>query len=395
MSKQSLHTKAIHAGERKKLPAAIPSTTPIFLASSYLYDDMAELDHTLEDDAAGPSYARYGNPTNAALEAQMTAIEGGFGSLATATGMLALQFAIEAALMDRRRSIVAASALYGATLRMLMSVFEPAGVEVRFVDICDLAAVEAAIAEAKPGCVVLESISNPLLRVAQTDKIAELARAAGAALIVDNTFATPLLMRPLELGAHFSVHSLTKFLAGHGDTMGGIIVSDEAHFPALRALARTCGPVLGSFECYLAMRGIKTFPLRMERHCANANAVAQWLAKHPRVARTYFPGDANHPDAAAVARLFPKDQNGALVSFDLKDAGRPEVFAFMERLKLIVRGTSLGDVHSLMLYPAMASHRDISPKQRARLGIGDGLVRLSVGIESVDDIIADLDQALA
>jgi len=307
---------------------------------------------------------------------------------------VALHLAITAALTDRPKRIVAAGALYGATIKLLMNVFDPLGVETHWVDICDLDAVAKAIAEHKPGCVVMETIANPLLRVGQLDKIAELARTARAALVVDNTFATPMLVRPLELGAHFTVHSLTKYLAGHGDVLGGAVISDEEHFPNLRALSRTYGPVLGPFESYLTMRGIKTFPLRMERQCANACRVASWLASNPNIAKVHYTSDPAHPDAATIHRLFPENLWGAMISIELKDAAKAEVFAFMDRFKLIVSGTSLGDVHTMSLYPAMSSHRDISPKQRERMGIKENLVRLSIGIESADDIIADLDQAL-
>jgi cystathionine gamma-synthase/methionine-gamma-lyase len=309
--------------------------------------------------------------------------------------MAAVQMALTTALADRRKSIVAANAIYGATVGMLMNVSAPMGVDVSFVDICDLGALRAAVAEHKPGCIIIETISNPLLRVGDIRKIAELASAANAALVVDNTFATPLLIRPLELGAHFSVHSLTKYLAGHGDVLGGIVVSDEQHYATLRGLSRTIGPVLGPFESYLTMRGVKTFPLRMERQCANACRVANWLAGHPKVERVYFAGDPAHPDAATIQRLFPQGLYGAIVSLELRAAGREEVFRFMNALRMIVRATSLGDVHSMMLYPVMSSHREISPKHRERMGIRDNLVRLSVGIEAVEDIIADLDQALA
>ena len=224
--------------------------------------------------------------------------------------------------------------------------------------------------------------------------IAEIANEAGAALVVDNTFATPLLARPLELGAHFSVHSVTKYLAGHGDVLGGAVVTNRPHADSLRALGRTIGPVLGPFECYLTMRGIKTFPLRMERQCANACRVAAWLAAHPRVERVYFTGDPQHPDAAAIRRQFPAGLYGAMVSFEVREAGREEVFRFMDSLQMIVRATSLGDVHTMMLYPTMSSHRELSPKHRLRMGIRDSLVRLSVGIEAPEDIIADLEQAL-
>jgi cystathionine beta-lyase/cystathionine gamma-synthase len=390
----NIHTKAVHAGDRKKQGAHIPVTTPIYTASSFVYEDIETTDKVFAHEVEGYAYARYDNPTNHALEELCTTLESGHGSLACATGMAALEMALCTALIDRRKKVVAANALYGATINLLMKVMEPFGIETTFVDICDLDKVAAAIEEEKPGAVLMETISNPLLRVGPLDQIAKLTQASGAALIVDNTFATPMLVRPLELGANLVVHSLTKYLAGHGDVMGGLIVSDEAHYDALRTLSRTYGPTLGPFEAYLAMRGIKTFPLRMERQCRNAVTVAAFLRQHPNVAKVNFLNDPEHPDRATLLRLLPDGLHGAMISFELKDAGRPEVFAFMNKLKMVVKATSLGDVHTMMLYPAMASHRDLSPKQRERLGIRDSLVRLSVGIEDPADICADLSQAL-
>jgi cystathionine gamma-synthase/methionine-gamma-lyase len=389
-----IHTKAVHSGDRKRSGAHVPVTTPIHTSTSYFYESMEQLDRVFGDEEKGYCYARYDNPSAAALEELMCALENGEAALACASGMAALHTAILSALTDRRRSIVAANAMYGATVGLLMNVFEPSGVGIRFADICDLDALRAAVAEAKPGCIVMESISNPLLRVGDIAAIAAIANEGGAALVVDNTFATPLLARPLESGAHFSVHSVTKYLAGHGDVLGGAVVTNRPHADSLRALGRTIGPVLGPFECYLTMRGIKTFPLRMERQCANACRVAAWLAAHPRVERVYFTGDPQHPDAAAIRRQFPAGLYGAMVSFEIRDAGREEVFRFMDSLRMIVRATSLGDVHTMMLYPSMSSHRELSPKHRLRMGIRDSLVRLSVGIEAPEDIIADLEQAL-
>ena len=356
---------------------------------------MEQLDRVMGMEEPGFCYSRYDNPTNTALETLMKELENGHGALACASGMSALQIALTAALMDRRKAVLAADALYGASVSLLNKVLEPFGVDTRYVDICNLEAVEKAVEEFKPGCILMETISNPLLRVGSIPQVASLARKAGAALIVDNTFATPLLVRPLELGAHICVHSATKYLAGHGDVLGGIVVADEEHAPVVRSLSRTYGPVLGPFESYLTMRGIKTFPLRMERQCANACKVAQFLGGHPKVSRVSFTGASSHPDAATIRALFPEGLFGAMVSFELKDGDRDAVFRFIDRLKLVVRATSLGDVHTMVLYPAIASHRDLSPKQRHRLGIGDNLVRLSVGIEAMEDILGDLDQALA
>jgi cystathionine gamma-synthase/methionine-gamma-lyase len=388
------HTRAVHVGDRKKSGRHIPITTPIHTASSFYYESMEQLDRVFGREEQGFNYARYDNPSNAALEELCTSLESGHGALACSSGMAAVHVALLTALTDRRKSVVAANAMYGASVGLLMNVLEPLGVAVSFVDICDLDAVKGAITEHKPGCVLMETISNPLLRVGQMDRIAEISKSAGAALVVDNTFATPLLVRPLELGANLVVHSLTKYLAGHGDVLGGVVISDAVHYETLRALSRTFGPVLGPFESYLSMRGIKTFPIRMERQCVNACRVASWLATQPEIARVYFPADPAHSDAATIRRLLPQGLYGAIVSFELKDAGQVEVFRFMNALELVVPATSLGDVHSMMLYPSMSSHREISPKQRERMGIRDGLVRLSVGIEAVEDIIADLEQAL-
>lgn len=388
-------SQVVHAGDRKRRSnASIPSATPIHLGTTYLYESTAQLDRIFGGEEQGFSYARYANPTNEALEELTTTIEHGYGSLATASGMAALHIAFQAALLDRPHSILAAQSVYGTTVTMLNQVLGLFGTEISYVDVYDLEALEQAIASKKPGCVFLESVSNPLLRVARIDQIAKLTRAAGAALIVDSTFATPMLIRPLDLGANIVVHSATKYLAGHGDVVGGIVVSDEQHYEPMRMLSRTVGPVLGPFESYLTMRGIKTLALRFQRQCENARTLAQWLAAHPCIERVYSCSDPKHPDAGTISQLFAPGFFGAMISFEIKDANRASVMAFMDRLEMIVCGTSLGDVHTLLLYPIISSHRDVSPKMRERMGIRENLVRLAVGIENADDIIADLDHAL-
>lgn len=396
-AKVNLHTRAVHSGDRKRTGSWVPVTTPIHTATSYFYDDVGDLDRSFEGTLIGPSYARHGNPTNEALEELIADLEGGSGALACASGMSAVQLAILAALTDRRRVLLAANDLYGATINMLMKVLEPAGIETHFVDFNDPAAVEAAVAAHKPGAMLMETISNPLLRVAPLDRIGEIAKRTDTQLVVDSTFSTPLVLRPLEHGATFVVHSVTKYLAGHGDVLGGIVVSTPDQMPFLRSLAKATGPLLGPFEAYLTMRGVKTFPLRMERQCANAVATAKALAAHPSVEKVNFPGNADHPDAATAARLFAPGLFGAMISFQIRENGaasRDRIFRFMNALKMVVPATSLGDVQTMVLYPVISSHRELAPKHRARLGIQDNLVRLSVGIEAAEDIIADLDQAL-
>ena len=388
-------SQVVHAGDRKRGCGHVPSTVPIHLGTTFFYNSAEKLDRVMGNEDDGFSYSRYGNPTNQALEELAQTLEAGAGALATASGMAAIQIAVQAALLDRPHSIVASNALYGATIKMFDQVFAPFDVEVTYTDICNLEALQNAVDANKPGLIFVESISNPLMRVGRLDKIAEIARTAGAALIVDNTFATPMMVRPLELGAHIVVHSATKYLAGHGDVLGGLAMADEEHIEVLRALSRTIGPVLGPFDSYLVMRGIKTFALRFERQCQSAAAIADWLRGDSRVDRVYHCSNDDHPDAEAIRTLFAPGLSSGVLSFEIKGAGKTDVLTFMDRLQMIVPGTSLGDVHSLLLYPTMASHRDISPKMRERMGIRENLVRLAAGIESVDDIIEDLDQALA
>ncbi|MGA8026630.1 MAG: PLP-dependent aspartate aminotransferase family protein [Bryobacteraceae bacterium] len=388
-------SEVVHAGDRKRVSgAAVPSTTPIHLSTTYFYESAEKLDRIFGHEEEGFSYSRYANPTNDALEELMTCLERGHGSLATASGMSAVQIALQAALLDRPHSVLASHSIYGATVGLLDDVLSSFGVKVSYLDFCDLDAVEAAICEKKPGCVYIESVSNPLLRVGDIVKIGKLARDAGAAFIVDSTFATPMLIRPLELGANMVVHSATKYLAGHGDVLGGIVTSDEQHHETVRRLSRIAGPVLGPFESYLTMRGIKTLALRFQRQCDNAKIVAEWLVTHPNVEKVYYCSDPNHPDARAIKEFFAPGLFGAILSFEIKGADKAAVLGFMDRLKMIVPGTSLGDVHTLLLYPLISSHRNVSPKMRERMGIRENLVRVAAGIEAVDDIISDLDTAL-
>lgn len=390
-----IESRLVHAGDRRKAGPFVPVTTPIYTAASYFYETTEELDRVFAREISGPSYARYDNPTTLALEELVRDLEGGAIARACASGMSAIDLALRAVLLDRPKRVLAATMLYGATTKLLNTLLEPMGVETCYVEMCDTGAVERALAEHKPGLLLLETISNPLLRVAPLDRICALAKAAGVPVVVDSTFATPLLVRPLELGASVVVHSATKYFSGHGDVLGGIIVSNAEHSEPIIMMARTIGPVMSPFESYLTMRGIKTLGLRFERQCSNAVAVAQWLRGQRNVERVYFPDCPRHPDRETIDRLFPAGKYGAMISFELKDAGREQVFATMDRLKMVVRATSLGDVHTMVLYPAIASHRDLAPKQRQRLGIGDNLIRLSIGIEAVEDITADLAQALA
>ncbi len=392
--RKSIFTQAVHAGERGPRPDYTPVSAPVHYSVGYLYEDMADLDGVFGGERAGFVYPRYGSPTVSAFEQAIAELEGGEDAVAFASGMGAIHAALMGAGARAGTSVVAAADLYGATYALLERGLTGLGVRTRFVDITDLDLVRRAVAEERPAALVCEIVSNPLMKVADVPALAEMAHASGATLIVDATFASPYLFRPLEHGADYAVHSVTKYLAGHGDVMAGVVACTGQRALDLRERQKLLGANLGPQQAWLAMRGIKTLPLRMRQHCTNAQVVAEWLLGHSAVARVHYPGLPGNPQYAVAARLFDGRGFGGMLSFDLRDAGQAEVFRFMEALELVLPATTLGDVYSLTLYPAHSSHRQVPPQAREAIGIGDGLVRLSVGIEDVEDIIADLGQAL-
>ena len=394
MTSKSIFTLAVHAGERGPRPDLTPVVTPIYNSIAYTYESMEDLDAVFARERPGYVYARYGNPTVTALEEAVAALEGGEEAMVFASGMAAIHAALLAARVEAGATVVAAHDVYGATYALLSRLFSSLGVRTRFVDIADLTAVEQAIVEEKPRAVLFETISNPLLKVADTPALVEIAHRHGAEVIVDNTFASPYVFQPLAHGVDYVVHSSTKYLGGHGDVLGGAVVTSAQRCVTLRELTKLVGGNLGPHEAWLTMRGLKTLPLRMIQHCRNAAQVAAWLQAHPRISRVNYPGLTNHPQHEVATRLFRPGCYGGMISFEIANADQSRVFAFMEALQLCLPATSLGDVYSLVLYPAHSSHRALTPEERAQIGIGKGLVRLSVGIEDAEDIIADLEQAL-
>jgi cystathionine gamma-synthase/methionine-gamma-lyase len=289
---------------------------------------------------------------------------------------------------------VVARDVYGATYAMFDKLFRGQGVTTRFVDVTNLDQVRAACAELKPTVVVAETVSNPLLKVADLPALAQIAHAHGATLLVDNTFATPVLCRPLDVGVDVVIHSATKYIGGHGDALGGVVVADRTRITAMHEILKITGGNLGPMEAWLLLRGIKTMPLRVRQQCANALQVANGLALLPKIGQVIYPGRHTHHQHQIATRIFGGQGYGAMVAFELRNAGQAEVFRFFEALQLVQPATSLGDIYSLTLYPAHSSHRALSPEQRAEVGIGEGLVRLSVGIEDSQDILGDIKQAL-
>lgn len=404
-----LATRVVHGGERRSPGEFHPVSTPIYNSATFYYDSLAEIDRIAGGERAGFMYGRYANPTNQALEQAVAELEGTESAWSFASGMAALHAAILAAAPQPGDTILCSRDVYGATIALLLQVFQPMGVRIRLADLNQIETLEEELTQAAHPVrlVIVETISNPLLRVLDLDAVAAHVHAAGARLLVDATFSTPVLSRPLEQGADFVVHSATKYLAGHGDVMGGIVLTHAADAPAVDAVRKLVGGMLGPNDAWLILRGLKTLALRMERQCANARRVAEFLKGHPEIDAVYFPGLPEHPDHEQARRQFPDGMFGAIVSFEVNvrkttdgsadlptEVTRERIFAFVDRLKLILPCTSLGDVQSLLQYPLIASHRSLTPKQRREAGIRDNLLRLSVGIEDAADLIEDVKLAL-
>jgi cystathionine beta-lyase/cystathionine gamma-synthase len=386
---------AVHAGERLPAFDTKPVTSLIYSSVAFEAPSAAALDEVFEGTRPGYCYTRHGNPTCEALEETITRLERGAGAIAFSSGMSALHAALLTAGVSSGDRVVSSRDIYGATHALFRDVMAPLGVETRYAPATDLQAFADAVRSARPRVVFVETISNPLLRVADLPAIVAIAREAGAVTIVDATFASPRLVTPLEFGAEFVVHSTTKYLNGHGDATGGIVVcARRDSMPKLRQVSKLVGGILGPFEAYLTLRGVKTLALRMPWQCRSARMIADRLAGHPAIERVHYPGLAAHPDAIVATRMLRDGLAGAVVSFALRGAARPQVFAFMDALQLCCVGTTVGDIYSQLLYPAISSHRALTAEERERLGIGENLVRLSVGIEEPEDLLADIERAL-
>jgi len=375
-------TRAIHAGQSPD-PATGAIMTPIYATSTYVQESPGV--------HKGYEYSRTQNPTRMAYERCVADLESGRAGFAFASGMAAAASVLD--LLDAGSHIVAVDDLYGGTFRLFERVRKrSAGLKVGFANLADAAALERAI-RPDTRLVWVESPTNPLLKLVDLERIAAIARPRGILTICDNTFASPWVQRPIELGFDLVLHSATKYLNGHSDIVGGVVVvgADQGLAERLAYVQNAVGAIAGPFDSFLALRGLKTLALRMERHCANAAAVAAWLVKHPKIERVIYPGLESHPQHA-LARRQMAGFGGMVTAFI--QGGLAPTRRFLERCELFALAESLGGVESLIEHPAIMTHASIPAEQRASLGIGDGLVRLSVGVEDVDDLIADLDQAL-
>jgi cystathionine beta-lyase/cystathionine gamma-synthase len=399
-SSWALDTLLVHSNKLNYTSnnSGLPTVEPISTSTTYLHRNAEMLDQAFS--GISPSgepayvYARQGNPNAQTLEKVLTQAEKGVGAVVFGSGMAAIHAALLASGLAPGAKILAAQDLYGPTIGMLRTIFAPMGVEVVLHDLCSPDVIEAVRAE-QPDVIYIETLSNPLTRVIDLDVISAVAKEVGAVSIVDSTFTTPYLIKPIDHGFDMVIHSATKYLGGHGDATAGVVISARNNLvEQLHGYATMLGAMLSPFDSYLIARGLKTLALRMERQCNNALEISQFLQKHKVVERVHYPGLSNHPQHNLASRLLMNHRYGGLLAFELKEQTREAAYRFMDRLQLCLPATTLGDVYSEVSYPALSSHRNLTASERQKFGITKGCIRLSVGIEDVNDILHDLDQAL-
>lgn len=389
-----LATQCLHAGERWEQDVRWTSSTPIYNSTTFFYDTAEDLDDRVYYRKRGYVYSRGGTPTHTALERALSTLEGAEVTQSCASGMAASHLALLTAGAGRETPILCSSDVYGSVYTMVENIFPHLGAPSYLMDFTDLNRLEDAMRRERPGVVYLEVISNPMIKVIDVPSVIEIAHRYGACVIVDNTFTTPYLLKPLAMGADLVSHSVTKFLSGHGDVLAGSVSCHRRDFDRLHDLLIQVGCTLGPNEAWLALRGIKTFLLRMERQCANALTVARFLESHPLIARVRYPGLASHPQHETAERILPDGRYGAMLSFDVADCDKDKAFRFLDALRIILPATTLGDIYSLIVNPARTTHHWLSEQELAAIGISPGTFRMSVGIEHVEDLKEDLDRAL-
>lgn len=373
-------TDAIHAGQEPD-PTTGAVSVPIYQTSTYVQEELGK--------HKGYEYARSANPTRTALETNLARLEGGSHALAFASGMAAINAVIT--LLKTGDHVICSHAVYGGTYRLFSRVLVNFGLEFTYVDTTDPAQVESAL---RPNTRMLhiETPTNPTMAVTDLKEMSRIARARGIPLVVDNTFMSPYFQRPLELGADMVVHSTTKFLNGHSDSIGGaVILNRQEDYDRLYFIQKSAGAILSPFDSWLVLRGVKTLAVRMEQHDKNGRAIADFLDAHTKVQKVYYPGLTSHPQHGLAKRQM--SGFGAMLAFELGSLEAAQ--RMLRRVKLCSLGESLGGVETLISHPATMTHASVPPEERAKIGITDGLVRISVGIEDVEDLVADLDHALS
>lgn len=390
----SLGTNCVHAGDRPRGAAPFPTVTPIYQATTYYFEHASDLEGFLNGEREGYAYSRWGTFTNSALEEAISSLIGGGSTITTASGMAANFSALQAAGLHSGKTLLASRDIYGNSYDVIRDYFERNGALCLFADFKDAGALENTIERERPDVVFFEVLANPTLSVIDAPRVIALAHAAGAKVVIDNTFATPYLYRPFLDGADYETHSLTKYINGHGDALGGSITCSQEDFRDLQSLVCTQGCVLSPDNAQMIARGMKTFALRMRQHCANASALASFLAGRAEIANVKYPGLSSHPTNAIARKLFRSGEFGGMLCFDLAAGSKAKSFALIDALRLVTPAGSLGDVKSLIVHPSSTTHHGLSAEEKERIGIGESTLRVSVGIEDPGDLIRDFERAL-
>lgn len=392
-SEKSLDTQCVHAGERW-IPQDHTSTSdPVYYSNVFFVDDPQAVDDIVYHRRTGFAYSRWSAPNAVALERAISTLEKADLTLVCSSGMAASNMALLGAGAGQGKTILCSFDTYGSVADLVKNTFAELGARPLFFDFTDMQGLQKVFETEKPDIVYFEVMSNPMLKVVDAPAVIEMGRRCGAKVIVDNTFTTPYLMRPFELGADFVTHSLSKFLSGHGDVLAGSVSFHQEDFERMLNIQTNIGSNLAPNAAFLARRGLKTFTLRMERQCSNALALAKFLEAHPLTERILYPGLPSHPQHEIACRTFANGLFGCMLSFDLVYTEVEKIFAFVEALQSITYG-SLGEVHTMITYPLRTTHHTFTEEQLQKAGIKAGTMRLSVGIENIEDLKADLDQAL-
>lgn len=390
----SLQTTCAQLGRAEVRPgqaASFAEVTAPCLSAAFAFEDLQAVDEVYEGDKPGFVYSRLGNPTVALLEEGVAALEGGGSALAFSSGMAAIATALFG-LLSPGEKVVAHQEIYGGTRSLLANLLRKWGIRVEFCHLGDASAFRRALDDGAK-VVFVETITNPLLEVLDVEALAGDTRQMGSLLVVDNTTATPYLAKPLSMGACLVVESLTKYLSGHGDVTGGVLCGSPEVISKVRETRDILGTALDPAQAWLTLRGLRTFPLRMKLHCDNALVLAKYLSSHPKVSKVFYPGLEFHPGHRVAARLFGGRGYGGMVSFEVR-GGRDEAERVLRRLKRVNLVPSFGNTATTVSHPYLTSHRGLSPEEKEALGITEGLIRVSVGIESSSDIVEDFQRAL-
>lgn len=387
-------TKSVHAGENWELPDYLSPVAPIYPSTSFYYENFQSLIDMIEGEKGGYGYSRWSSPTTATLERAISTLEESGGTIACSSGMASIHLALISSGIKNGSNVLCSTDVYGSSIDLLKIFFTRFGINPIFCDFTDLNVVKENLRKYKPQVVLFEVLTNPIIKVVDAPSVINLAHKYNAKVIVDNTFTTPFLFKPFLHGADFVCNSISKYLAGHGDVLAGAVSCSEENTREVQFTMAHIGSALHGFVSWFALRGLKTFSLRMEKHCSNALILADFLEQHPLIENVSYPGLSSHKQHNLASQLLRTGFYGGMISFDIGGGNQKDAFNFLDNLEFLIPTGSLGDIHSLIIHPASTTHHTLSTEDLRKIGISESTLRISVGIEDVEDIKEEIHQAL-